>query len=61
MVGRNTQCMNPIVLMVPVAILIGGVLCFILLPLPLPIRLAVLISDVIAAGVIGFVLSRRLR
>ena len=57
----NTQRMNPIVLIVPVAILIGGVLCFVLLPVPLPIRLMVLISDVVAAGVIGFVLYRRLK
>ncbi|HEX5218419.1 MAG TPA: hypothetical protein VFZ59_02540 [Verrucomicrobiae bacterium] len=53
--------MNPIVLIAPTVILIGGVLCFVLLPLPLPIRLAVLISDVVAAGVIGFVLYRRLK
>ena len=59
--GRNTQRMNPIVLIVPVAILIGGVLCFVLLPVPLPVRLAVLIADVVAAGVVGFVLARRSR
>jgi len=53
--------MNPIVLIVPAVILIGGILCFALLPVPLPVRLAVLITDVLAAGVIGFVLSRRLK
>ena len=53
--------MNPIILIVPVVILFGGILCFILLPVPMPVRLAVLISDVVAAGVIGFVLVRRLR
>ena len=53
--------MNPIVLIAPAVILIGGVLCFVLLPVPLPIRLAVLISDAVAAGVIGFVLLRRLK
>ena len=53
--------MNPMILIIPAAILVGGVVCFVLLPAPLPVRLAVLLSDLIAAGVIGFVLSRRLR
>ena len=57
---RKTHDMNPIVLIVPTVILIGGVLCFALLPLPLLVRLAILISDMFAAGVIGFVLTRRL-
>jgi hypothetical protein len=53
--------MNPIVLIVPAVIMIAGVLCFVLVPLPLPIRLAILASDAIAACLIGFILARRLR
>jgi len=53
--------MKPLVLIVPAVILTGGVLCLVLLPAPLPVRLAVLVTDVMAAGVVGFLLSRRLR
>ena len=59
-VGKHSG-MNPMVMIIPVVILAGGILCFLLLPVPLPIRLAVLASDAIAASVIGFVLARRLR
>jgi len=53
--------MNPMVVVTPTVILIGGIICFVLLPAPLPVRLAVLLSDAMAAGVIGFVLWRRFR
>jgi hypothetical protein len=53
--------MHPLVVIVPLVLVISGVLCFFLLPVPLPVRLAVLFSELVAAAVVAFVLSRRLR
>ena len=51
--------MNPLVIIIPIVVASGGLLGFLLLPVPFGIRLAVLISDLAAAAVIGLVLIRR--
>lgn len=51
--------MNPLVIVVPLVLLVSGVATFFLLPLDLGIRLALLVSDVLAAAIVGFVLWRR--
>lgn len=51
--------MNAIVFIIPLVVATGGIICFFLLPLPLGVRLAVMISDLLAAAVIGLVLFRR--
>lgn len=51
--------MNPFVFIIPVVLATGGILCFFLLPLPLGVRLAIMISDLLAAAVIGVVWFQR--
>jgi hypothetical protein len=52
--------MKPLVFIIPTLVAVGGILCFFLLPMPLGVRLAIMISDLVAAVLIGFVLFRRL-
>jgi hypothetical protein len=51
--------MNPLVFIIPGLLILSGVACFLLLPLPPSVRLAMLIADALAAVVVGFVLFRR--
>jgi hypothetical protein len=51
--------MKPVVVIIPTLLVVSGVLCFFLLPLPLHLRAILLASDVLAAAFIGFVLFRR--
>lgn len=51
--------MKPSVIIVPLFILFGGVAAFFLVPLELPLRAAILGSDVLAAAFVGFMLWRR--
>jgi hypothetical protein len=46
-------------LILPAVILISGLIAFVLLPLELPIRLAVLGTDLVAGVVVGVILLRR--
>lgn len=45
--------------MVPLLILLSGVAVFFLVPLDLPLRVFLLVSEVVAAGVVAVVLRRR--
>jgi len=49
---------NPIVI-VPAFLIVSGLVCFAILPLPLWLRGVVLLGDLVAAGLIWFVLWRR--
>jgi hypothetical protein len=51
--------MNPLSLILPAIIAISGLVAFVILPLDLPIRLALLGTDLVAAVVLGVVLARR--
>jgi len=51
--------MNPLTLILPAIIAMSGIVAFVILPLELPIRLAVLGTDLVAAIVLGVVLARR--
>lgn len=51
--------MSPKVIIVPLAILLAGGLAFAFAPLTLPLRLAILGSDVVAALGVGFALWQR--
>jgi hypothetical protein len=51
--------MNPLTLILPAIIAVSGIVAFVILPLDLPIRLAVLGTDLVAAVVLGVVLARR--
>ncbi len=51
--------MNPFVIVVPLVLLAGGVATFLLVPLDWGIRVALLVSDVVAAAIVGFILWRR--
>jgi hypothetical protein len=51
--------MKPLVLIVPAAILAGGIATFLLAPGSVAIRSAILASDTVAAAVVGFLLWRR--
>jgi hypothetical protein len=53
--------MNPIIIILPLVIVLGGLLTFFLVPLELGLRAALLASDVVAAGIVGIVLWRRYR
>lgn len=57
---REVADMNRRVIIFPIILALGGVICFLLLPLPFGLRLAVLISELAAATVVGFLLFRRL-
>jgi hypothetical protein len=50
---------NPLVILVPAAILTGGLAAFLLIPLPIGVRTAILLSDIAAAAIVGFLLWRR--
>jgi len=51
--------MNPLTIIVPLVIVLGGVLTFFLLPFELGLRVVLLVSDLIAAAIVGVVLWRR--
>lgn len=51
--------MSPKVILVPLAIVLAGVAAFFFAPLDLPLRVAILASDVVAAAAVGFSLWRR--
>ena len=51
--------MNPFVFIIPVLIATSGVVCFFVLPMPLNVRLAIMVADLVAAGVVALVLYRR--
>lgn len=51
--------MNPLALIIPLALVAGGIVGFFLLPLPPTMRLIILGSDILAAVIIGLVLARR--
>jgi hypothetical protein len=51
--------MSPLVIVLPLVILSAGVAAFFLLPLELPVRVAILASDIVAAAVVGVTLWRR--
>lgn len=51
--------MNPLALILPAVLIIGGAITFVMLPLPLAARLAILATDLAAAIVIAVVLWRR--
>jgi hypothetical protein len=53
--------MHPLTLILPAVIAISGIVGFVILPLDLPIRLALLGTDLVAAIVLGVVLARRHR
>jgi hypothetical protein len=53
--------MNPIVMIVPVILVMSGVICFLILPIPLGIRALILVTDLVAAGIVGLILWRRFR
>lgn len=48
-----------IVVGLPVLIFLNGILLFFLLPFDLTTRLVILISEVLAAAIVGFILWRR--
>jgi hypothetical protein len=50
---------HPLSLALPSIIVISGLVAFVLLPLELPIRLAVLGTDIVAAVLVGVILNRR--
>ena len=45
--------------MIPAVLVMSGLICFAILPLPLNIRILVLVADLIAAAVIGLILWRQ--
>jgi hypothetical protein len=51
--------MNPIVIIAPLLLVLAGTVTFFMLPIDLPLRIAILCSDLLAAGVVGFILWRR--
>lgn len=51
--------MKPITIILPLVILVAGVATFFLLPLSPGVRIGMLASDVIAAGLIGYLLWRK--
>jgi hypothetical protein len=51
--------MNPLVFIVPFLLVIAGLAAFFLVPLPLTIRLLILVSDIVTAVVVVVVLLRR--
>jgi len=58
----NLPAMKPLVIIVPLVLILGGIAQFYLLPtLPLGIRVFMMVSEFVSAGVIGLVLWRRLR
>jgi hypothetical protein len=53
--------MNPVIMIVPVILVLSGVVCFLILPMSLEIRALILVADLVAAGILGFILWRRFR
>ncbi len=51
--------MNPMTIIVPLALLVGGVLTFFLVPLEFGVRVILLVGDIVAALVVGLILWRR--
>ena len=51
--------MNPLVFILPGILVMSGIACFFLLPLPFNVRLTILASDAVAAVVLGLILFRR--
>ena len=51
--------MNPLTIIVPLALLLGGVLTFLLVPLDFGVRVMMLAGDIVAALIVGVVLWRR--
>jgi len=51
--------MNPIVIIAPLLLVLAGLVTFFLLPIDWFLRLAILLSDLLAAGVVGFILWRK--
>ncbi len=51
--------MNPLTVIIPLVIVLGGVLTFFLVPLELWVRVVVLVSDIAAAALVGVILWRR--
>jgi len=52
---------NPLIVIVPLLIVLSAVLVFFLVPLDPGLRTLILISDLVAAGIVGVVLWRRYR
>lgn len=53
---------KPLIILVPLLFVGSGVALFLLLPtLPLAVRVAMLVGEIVSAGVVGFLLWRRLR
>jgi hypothetical protein len=50
---------TPLVIIVPLFLVLGGVLMFVLLPLELWLRVLILLSELMAAVVVGLILKRR--
>lgn len=50
---------KPIVVIVPLLLLISGLICFFVLPLPANVRAILLGSDLVAAVLVGVILFRR--
>lgn len=54
--------MKPVVILIPLALVAGGIALFYLLPtLPMGVRLFIMISEFAAAGLLGWLLWRRTR
>lgn len=53
--------MNPLVFLIPVVLAVSGIVCFFVLPMPIGVRAAILVSDLVAAVVVGLVLAKRFR
>lgn len=51
--------MNPVVIIMPAALVLGGVAMFVLLPVNIWVRVAILLGELAGAALVGFVLWRR--
>lgn len=51
--------MKPVVIIVPLLLITCGVVTFFLLPLSTGLRTVVLVSDLAAAGLLGFLIWRK--
>lgn len=50
--------MKPVAIIIPLVLVLGGVAVYALAPLQQPMRTYVLVSDLLGAVVVGFVLAR---
>lgn len=57
--SSNYLQMNPLTLLLPLAIILGGVLFFVFLPFEPTLRALVLAMDLVAAVVVGIVFWKR--